>query len=260
MNGLSMNSGEALPGGNMSGVWRIGDTVRREAGPWTPQVHRLLVHLRSQGITFVPVPLGMDKDSREVLTYLPGAVGGSPLAGSQRSDAVLVQAATMLRTLHDATADVAQFWRTGWRLPARDPVEVICHGDFAPYNCMFVDNELTGVIDFDFAHAGPREWDLAYAVYRFVPLADPNKTEGFGTLEDQARRLRLFCDAYGLADRSQTYAYILARVQSMVDFLLEGAAIGDPRRIANIEAGHLTVYRHDHEYVQHHRELFEAAL
>ncbi|MCO5245272.1 MAG: hypothetical protein M9927_15865 [Anaerolineae bacterium] len=54
MNGLSMNSGEALPGGNMSGVWRIGDTVRREAGPWTPQVHRLLEHLRSQGITFVP--------------------------------------------------------------------------------------------------------------------------------------------------------------------------------------------------------------
>ncbi|MCB0202854.1 MAG: phosphotransferase, partial [Anaerolineae bacterium] len=98
-----MKSGEPLPGGNMSVVWRVGDTVRREAGPWTSQVHRLLEHLRSQGITFVPKPLGIDEEGREVLTYLPGAVGGSPLAGSQRSDAVLVQAATMLRTLHDAT-------------------------------------------------------------------------------------------------------------------------------------------------------------
>ncbi|MCB0202443.1 MAG: aminoglycoside phosphotransferase family protein [Anaerolineae bacterium] len=255
-----MYSGEALPGGNIFGVWRVGDTVRRKAGPWTPQVHRLLAHLRSRGITYVPEPLGMDEEGRENLTYLPGIAGGSPLVGSQRSDAVLVRAATMLRALHDATVDVAADWCTGWRLPARDPVEVICHGDFAPYNCVFVDDELTGVIDFDFAHAGPREWDLAYALYRFVPLADPAETEGFGTPADQARRLRLFCDVYGLTDRSRVYTYILARIQWMIDFLLEGVTVRDPRRLTNIEAGHLVVYRHDRWYVDQHRELFEAAL
>jgi hypothetical protein len=255
-----MNSGEELKGGNMSGVCRIGETVRREAGPWTPQVHRLLLHLRSKGIAFVPEPLGMDAEGREILSFLPGIAGSTPLAGPQRSDAVTVRAATMLRAIHDATADVAASWRTGWRACPREPVQVICHGDFAPYNCMFIDGELTGVIDFDFAHAGPREWDLAYALYRFVPLADPEKTEGFGAPEEQARRMRLFCDAYGLGDRSRVIDSVMKRIQSMADFLLEGMAAGDPRRIANVETGHLELYRHDRTYVENYRAVFEAAL
>jgi len=41
---------EKLAGGNMSAVARIGGTVRREAGFWTPRVHALLSHLRAQGI------------------------------------------------------------------------------------------------------------------------------------------------------------------------------------------------------------------
>jgi hypothetical protein len=255
-----MNSGEELKGGNISGVWRIGDTVRREAGPWTPEVHRLLVHLRSKGIAFVPEPLGMDAEGREILTFLPGIVGSTPLVGTQRSDAVMVRAAFMLRAIHDATADVAASWRTGWRASTREPVQVICHGDFAPYNCIFIDGELTGVIDFDFAHAGPREWDLVYALYRFVPLADPEQTEGFGAPEEQARRMRLFCDAYGLSDRSRVIDSVMTRIQSMADFLLEGMAAGDPRRIANVEAGHLELYQHDRKYVEKYRAVFEAAL
>jgi hypothetical protein len=255
-----MNSGEELKGGNMSGVWRIGDTVHREAGPWTPQVHRLLLHLRAKGIAFVPEPLGMDAEGREMLTFLPGIVGSTPLAGTQRSDAVIVRAASMLRAIHDATVDVARSWRTGWRAPSREPVEVICHGDFAPYNCIFVDGALTGVIDFDFAHAGPREWDLAYALYRFAPLADSEKTEGFGAPEEQARRMRLFCDAYGLSDRSRVIDSVMTRIQSMIDFLLEGMAAGDPRRLANVEAGHLELYQHDCRYVEKYRAVFEAAL
>lgn len=257
---MSLSAGEELQGGNMTGVWRIGDTVHRQAGPWTAQVHRLLAHLRASGIEFVPAPLGMDAAGREVLTYLPGAVGQSPLEPALRSDTVLVAAATMLRTIHDATAAIAPRWRTGWRAPLREPVAVICHGDFAPYNCVFVDGKLTGVIDFDFAHPGPREWDLAYAVYRFAPLADTAVTEGFGTPVEQARRMRLFCDAYGLEERTQLYGYVLARIGAMVDFLLEGVAVCDAPRIANIEAGHLAVYQHDRAYVEANRQLFEAVL
>ena len=255
-----MNSGQELTGGNMSPVWRIGETVHRQAGPWTPHVHQLLALLRSRGVTGIPTPLGMDDEGREVLTYLPGEVGSSPLAGSHRRDEVLVQAGRFLRALHDATADVAGQWHTGWRAPVREPVEVICHGDFAPYNCVFVDGNLVGVFDFDFAHAGPRAWDLAYALYRFVPLADPERTEGFGSPTEQARRMRLLVDSYGLADRSRLLEAVTARIQSMVDFLLEGQRIGDVRRIANIEAGHLDVYRHDLAYVERHRPVFEAAL
>ncbi len=260
MSSSEMNSGQELTGGNMSPVWRIGETVHREAGPWTPRVHKLLALLDSKGVAGVPKPLGMDEEGREVLTFLPGDVGSSPLVGAHRRDEVLVQAGRLLRAIHDATVEVAGQWLTGWRAPMREPVEVICHGDFAPYNCVFVEGDLVGVFDFDFAHAGPRTWDLAYALYRFVPLADPEQTEGFGSPAEQARRMRLLSDAYGLTDRTEVYGAVTARIQSMVDFLVEGQRIGDARRIAYIEAGHLAVYRHDLVYVERHRDVFEAAL
>jgi hypothetical protein len=58
----------------IAGVVRVGDTVRRAAGPWTPAVHALLRHLRDAGFSGAPLPLGVDGDGREVLTFVPGAV------------------------------------------------------------------------------------------------------------------------------------------------------------------------------------------
>jgi hypothetical protein len=34
-----------LPGGTLTPVTRVGDTVRRPVGPWSPSVHVLLTHL-----------------------------------------------------------------------------------------------------------------------------------------------------------------------------------------------------------------------
>lgn len=36
--------GERLDG-NVGGAWRVGETVRRATGPWTPAVHALLEYL-----------------------------------------------------------------------------------------------------------------------------------------------------------------------------------------------------------------------
>ena len=48
---------EQLEGGNVGGAVRVGDTVRRSAGPWTPAVHALLAHLADKGFTGAPRPL-----------------------------------------------------------------------------------------------------------------------------------------------------------------------------------------------------------
>lgn len=244
----------------MTAVSRVGDTVRREVGFWTPQVHKLLLHLRAGGIQETSLPLGFDPQGREILTFIPGIVGHDPLPEIFRTDEVLISAAQLLRRIHDATVDIAQTWQSGWQAPAREPVEVICHGDFAPYNCVFDQGKLVGVIDFDHAHPGNREWDLAYALYRFASITDPSNPDGYGTITDQCRRVRLFCDVYGLRDRSQIMQSIKSRLAYMADYLRQGAAKGDERMRTNIEAGHLAIYTTDYAYLNAHHEQFLLAL
>lgn len=251
---------QPLDGGNQSTVVKVGSTVRRTAGAWTPQVHRLLGHLHQQGIPEVPRVIGMDEAGREVLSHLPGIVGHAPLPEHLREDTVLEQAARLLRRLHDATASVASSWREGWQAPLREPVEVVCHGDFAPYNCAFDGDRLSGVIDFDHAHPGPRAWDLAYAAYRFAPLMAAGNPEHRGTVAEQARRLHGFVSAYGPFDTTGFVDVLAARVQVMADHLLTGAARGDERLQRLVERGDAALYAADRAHIEAHRHAFEAAL
>ncbi|SEP90209.1 Phosphotransferase enzyme family protein [Lentzea xinjiangensis] len=208
---------ELLTGGGLNQVFRVGDAVRRPAGPWAPRVHELLRHLAPLGIA--PVPLGLDEE-HELLSYLPGDVGHVPPPG----DAALVESAVLLRRLHDATGPLTDRL-DGWQHPAREPVEVVLHGDFAPYNTVYRDGVPTGVFDFDSAHPGPRWWDVSWAIIQFV-LALPDERE---------RRTRLFCDAYGcdydddhvltrLADMIRTIrehpAFVLQRAERHDDYYL----------------------------------------
>ena len=55
-------------GGNLNDAVRVGDTVRRRAGPWTPAVHALLRYLESAGFE-APRVVGMDAQGREVLGF-----------------------------------------------------------------------------------------------------------------------------------------------------------------------------------------------
>lgn len=204
-----------LPGGNMTEVARKGDRVLRESGPWTPTVQRLLAHLRAEGIMWCPEPLGWTKDGREALAYVRGKVPTYPLPDWVYADAVLKRAAKWMRRLHDATAEYTDS-EAHWRLPARRPAEVICHNDFAPYNMVFRDHELVGVIDWDFAGPGPRLWDLAYLAYRLVPLMRPDNPDAPAARLDLAARMHLLLDAYGTdATIPQLLATIVERLEHL---------------------------------------------
>src|SRR5436309_15761170 len=61
-----------LHGGNTNTVVRVGDTVRRTAGAWTPTVHALLRHLEATGFDAAPRALGLDAQRREMLTFMEG--------------------------------------------------------------------------------------------------------------------------------------------------------------------------------------------
>src|SRR5207245_2859525 len=98
---------ERLPGGNLSSrVMRVGATVRRPVGPWTPAVHALLNHLHAVGFDGAPRVLGLDDAGREILEYIPGEVAWDErhhqLLGA---DQAVQQAGALLRRFHDAVAD-----------------------------------------------------------------------------------------------------------------------------------------------------------
>ncbi|MDP9395204.1 MAG: aminoglycoside phosphotransferase family protein [Actinomycetota bacterium] len=233
-----------MPGGTMGGAVRRGGTVLRPAGPWTPTVHRLLDHLRSHGLTWVPQPVGVDDEGRDVLTHLPGDVPQYPLPAWVWDDAVLIVAGRLLGSLHRATSGL-QLEGALWRLPAHEPVEVVCHNDFAPYNFVFDNGRLTGVIDWDTASPGPRVWDLAYLAYRLVPLAAPDHHDALASgITERRRRLALLCDAYGgELEPASVLAMVAPRLHELAD-LTAARATEAPHLL-----GHVALYRKDAAWV-----------
>jgi Ser/Thr protein kinase RdoA (MazF antagonist) len=203
---------EILTGGHMNAVMRVGETVRRPAGAWTPTVHRLLSYARERGVSWAPVPLGYDDVGREVLSFISGDVPHE-MPEWVWSETALTDAARALRQWHDATS-CFDLLGAVWSFDSHEPGEVICHNDFAPYNCVFRDGRFAGAIDFDLCSPGPRLWDIAYTAYRYVPLMPPAGTDvpdGGGErspfeVTEMCSRLETFLAAYAAGSISLSYS------------------------------------------------------
>ena len=229
-----MATEERLDGGNAGGAVRVGGTVRRAAGPWTPAVHALLGYLASQGFAGSPRPLGLDEQGREVLTFLPGETVGSalPWPGWTHDPATLVQVARWLRTYHDAVAGFVPPAGARWRA-AGDwaPGLIIGHNDAAPYNAVWRDGRLAGFIDWDMAGPVSPGWDVAFAAFSWVPLHARRVVarEGFTDFAARPARLRLFLDSYGWAGPAAGFLDVVRdRIRAHLAGLHRLAGAGDP--------------------------------
>lgn len=156
-----------LRGNVTAGVVRVGDTVRRPAGPQTPVVHALLAHLVAAGLPGVPRPLGTDARGRQVLSFVPGEPVFPDRPDLYGTDAGLAGIARYVRGVHDALAGFRAPVGTPWAVVAPDlgdgPVQVV-HHDLAPWNVLRSDpRDPWGLVDWDGAGPGTREWDLALA-------------------------------------------------------------------------------------------------
>ena len=234
-------------GGNVSEVTRQGQRVFRTAGEWTPAAQRLLVHLRSTGLAWVPEPLGIDAHGREVVSYLAGTVPAYPMPEWVWSDSILHQTAHKLRQLHEATIGYIDP-EAQWRQPAREPREVICHNDFAPYNMVFEQQRITGVIDFDMASPGPRLWDFAYLAYRLVPFTASTNPDGVSS-DDGTRlsRIDALIAAYGVPFfRVAILEMVQQRLRHLARFSEE---LADETGRVELR-WHARLYRSDIDYIQ----------
>jgi Phosphotransferase enzyme family len=193
-----------LRGGRITkGVVRVGDTVRRPIRPSSPLVPTLLAHLRERGFYAAPRYLGRDERERDVFSFVPGAVP-TDLDPAIPDDA-LAAGARLIRRFHDATAGTEI---AGDR-------EVVCHNDLSPCNFVFRDGKPVGILDFDAAAPGRRLQDVGYALFLWLNLG----TDG-PQPDEQARRIRIFCRAYGIDAGREVIDAIVAAVAANVEQLL----------------------------------------
>lgn len=242
---------EILKGGNSNEVRREGKSVVRKSGAWSPFVHELLRYLQANSFNEAPILLEAD-DQTERLSFIDGEVGNYPLKDYMREEAALIEGAKLLRRFHDLTEKFPIPANAQFMLPKSGEHEVICHNDFAPYNLVFKDGRLAGLIDFDTASPGTRLWDIAYGVYRFAPLVtdDHCLNMGWEVVPDRAARLRLFCVAYGLDNRADLIETVIRRIESMVQFMQDNA----------FNLDHIPTYLRDLTYLREHQADWTAAL
>ncbi|TDW36654.1 phosphotransferase family enzyme [Rhizobium azibense] len=234
--------------------------VWRATRPWTANVHSLFRHLKQCGFASAPRSAGYDENFERV-TFIEGECGDLDSV-QMRLDTVLTSAARLLRIYHDCSTSFQGAAEGAWQLKPKPPFEVICHGDFAPYNVVMRDGKAIGIIDFEAAHPGPRLWDIAYAVYRWAPLSRHIAVESIVTIETQINRARDFLDGYGLPadERAALPDLVIERLKGLVAFMEAEAARGSEKYRKDIEEGHHRLFRDDIGYIRGHRDQIAAGI
>ncbi|MGC4190632.1 MAG: aminoglycoside phosphotransferase family protein [Thermomicrobiales bacterium] len=222
-----IESDEVFADGNMTAVVRRGNEVRRGRTPWAGTSHAVLRHLEAVGIPWSPRYLGAD-GGIDRYSFVPGETAPADLAG-YRDDAILVEVGQMIRAYHDAMVSFTPPSGVSWPvMPGMPPSDgTICHNDIAPWNVVFQDGSVSGLIDWDLVAPATRAWDLAYAAWRFAPLYP---AETFGSVADRIRRVHLLLDAYGMTanDRADFPEIIIARMRSAFDVVEQWGAVDVP--------------------------------
>lgn len=255
-----------LAGGKLNTVVRVGDTVRRAAGPWTPTVHALLTHVRSRGFDLCPEPFGLDNQGREVLTYVPGQTTGwtMPWPDWTRDEALLAEVGSAAAAYHRAVADFRPAGEVEWFFgpAALSPDQIVCHHDIAPYNVVVADGHLCAVIDWDLAGPGTVRSELAFIAWQWVPLHDPVVTSMFGWSEppDRGRRLRVLLDAYGMYSREGFIDDVIVRIELNRDTIVRKAAEGDASYLRLQEEGHVWGMNQAIDFLTERREHLQSQL
>ena len=252
---------ENMNGDNKHPVVRIGNTVHRPAGWWTPAVHELLKYLESVGFKYSPKVLGFDDQGREILTFIEGESGKD---GWQKiiNDDGLKKYARLLREYHQAVASYRPPVNSVWAYCRGGVSEgkVICHSDFGVWNIVWHDDEPVGIVDWDFALPADRNYDILYALEYSAPFRDDQtclKWHHFPTIPDRKHRIKVFTEAYGftdihnIADRVADMQRTTGRYEEYL------AKRGLQPQVDWVAGGDLELIEKRAKWTEHHKSLFE---
>jgi len=255
---------QELVGGRVGEIRKSNDTVLRPSGEQTEYIHKFLQFTIEQGCDFVPIPYGVNENKEERISYMPGDEYNFPLPAFFLDDAMIISASKLLLQFHDFSTKYIPTLtgKEQWLFPPVRPIEVMCHGDFAPYNVTIIDNTAKNIIDFDTLHPGYRMWDIAYAIYRWVPFTTDRYSGAEINLHEQIRRTKLFLNTYGVStqNRCEFVDVVEKRLKHLTDFMQEEANNGNDKFQRDIEEGHLQLYFDDIQYFKDNEKLITEGI
>jgi Phosphotransferase enzyme family len=242
-------------------VVRVGDTVRRPVHPWSSSVHELLRYLEDVGFPYAPRLLGLDADGREVLRYIEGESGPAGWANVVAHSG-LVAMAHLLRDYHDAVRDFRPVAMAGWAGHAGGlaPGELVCHGDFGPWNLVWRGTRPVAILDWDYASPAPPIHDVAYALEYVVPFRDDHtclRWLGYPAPPDRRGRLEQFAEAYGLTFTAGLVDEVISQQRRVWQRARRLAAEGQQPQVEWLRTGMLDEAADRIRWSRAHRHLFE---
>jgi Ser/Thr protein kinase RdoA (MazF antagonist) len=251
-----------LPGGtaNRGRVVKVGDTVRRPAGAYSPAVHALLTHIADEGFTHAPTVVALDGNI-EVLSYLYGDAAIDPIPQWALTTEALTSVGVLLRQFHESVASFDGNGRHWQRpIPKRWRGPIVTHNDTHPANIIFRDGRATGLIDFDLAAAGCAAWELAVAACFWAPLRSDADIRD-ARRSDQLARFRQLLDGYG-ADEHLRHEVVDACIdanQWIADIIQEASELGHPA-FGRLWSEQADMYARAHEWLGRHRAGLDIAV
>jgi len=167
---------------------------------WSPAVHDLLRFLES--VDFPAPRVLRAEEGVETLTWIDGETGPGGWA-KVVPESGLRRWARFLRSYHDAVAGYRppadSVWSSGTGSCAAG--EIICHGDFGPWNGIWRGNDVVALIDWDHARPARPLFDVAYGLEYAAPFRDDEECVHwlrYPGPPDRSGRIEMFCDAYGM--------------------------------------------------------------
>lgn len=163
-----------LSNGGPTNVYRRGNVVVKDTGPWALAVHSLLRHLEEVGFSGAPrvVGCGFDSEGRETLGYIEGEFTQPGPWSLEGAFAV----GRFLRELHSATASYRPprdaIWQSWVGRDLGGHTRILSHCDVGPWNIVARNGLPVALIDWEFAGPVDPLVELAQACWLNAKLHD----------------------------------------------------------------------------------------